>query len=78
MLKIDNLSNEIDMTAVRGGDSGSAVQNVIEQGQNIWAPVAVDGSGGPTNTHVTVNASQNACIWNDIRNGDLFRIAFPA
>jgi hypothetical protein len=78
MLKIDNLSNEIDMTAVRGGDSGTALTNEIVQGQNICVPVATDGSGGPTNTHVTVNASQNACIWNDIRNGDLFRIAFPA
>jgi hypothetical protein len=72
MLKIQNLSKEIDMTAVRGGDSGTAVDNGIAQLQNMWVPVCVAGNNGPTNSFVHVNGSQKASVSNDLTNGDRF------
>jgi hypothetical protein len=72
MLKIDNLSNEIDMTAVRGGDSGLSLLNGFGQEQALCVPVLVAGNNGPTNSFVHVNGSQKASVSNDLTNGDRF------
>ena len=73
-MRIENLSKELDtetMTAVRGGDNGNSATNTIGQVMNISAPVA-SLSGGPSNTSVHVNGTQNASIWNDQDAGDAF------
>jgi len=76
---IENLSKELDtktMSAVRGGDNGNSATNTIGQALNLSAPVAV-GAGGPSNTDVHVNGTQNATIWNDQFAGDSFFALFP-
>jgi hypothetical protein len=76
---IKDLSKTLDtqsMTAVRGGDNGNSVTNTIGQVQNLSVPVAV-GVGGPSNTSVHVNGTQNASIWNDQFAGDSFLALFP-
>ena len=80
-MQIDNLSKEKeldkkDMSAVRGGDNGNSANNTIGQVLNLSAPVAV-GAGGPSNTDVHVNGTQNASIWNYQDAGDSFRALFP-
>ena len=77
---IENLSKELDtkaMSEVRGGDNGNSATNVIGQAQNLYVPVAV-GAGGPSNTNVHVNGTQDASIWNDQDAGDSFRTLFPS
>ena len=79
-MRIENLSKELDtktMTAVRGGDNGNSATNTIGQVLNLSVPVAV-GAGGPSNTDVHVNGTQNASIWNDQDAGDSFRALFPS
>lgn len=79
-MRIENLSKELDtkaLTAVRGGDNGNSVVNTIGQQQSLYVPVAV-GAGGPANTSVHVNGTQNASIWNDQFGGDSFRALFPS
>ena len=76
---IENLSKELDtkaMTAVRGGDNGNSASNTIGQALYLSVPVAVD-AGGPSNTNVHVNGTQNATIWNDQYAGDSFLALFP-
>ncbi len=76
---IQDLSKELDarsMTAVIGGDNGNAATNTIGQVLNQSVPVAV-GVGGPANTNVHVNGTQNATIWNYQDAGDSFRTLFP-
>ena len=76
---IENLSKDLDtqtMTAVRGGDNGNSATNLIGQKLNLYVPVAV-GAGGPANTNVHVNGTQDATIWNDQYAGDSFLALFP-
>ena len=76
---IQDLSKELDtetMTAVRGGDNGNSATNVIGQVLNQSVPTAVL-AGGPSNTNVHVNGTQNATIWNYQDAGDSFRTLFP-
>jgi hypothetical protein len=75
---IQDLSKELDtqaMTAVRGGDNGNSATNTIGQEMKLYVPVGV-GAGGPANTNVHVNGTQNGSIWNDQYAGDSF-LAFP-
>ena len=77
---IRDLSKELDtetMTAVRGGDNGNSANNTIGQVLNLSVPVAV-GAGGPSNTNVHVNGTQDASIWNEQFGGDAFLALFPA
>ena len=76
---IQDLSKELDaksMTAVIGGDNGNAATNTIGQVLNQSVPSAI-GVGGPANTNVHVNGTQNATIWNYQDAGDSFRTLFP-
>ncbi len=76
---IKNLSKELDtatMTTGRGGDNANSATNTIGQVLNLSAPVAV-GAGGPSNTSVHVDGTQNARIWNDQDAGDSFLALFP-
>ena len=76
---IQDLSKELDtktMSAVRGGDNGNSANNTIGQLMNLSVPVAV-GAGGPSNTNVHVNGTQDASIWNDQFAGDSFFALFP-
>jgi len=78
-MQIKDLSRELDtetMTAVRGGDNGNSATNEIGQVMNLSVPVAV-GVGGPGNTNVHVNSTQNARIWNDQYAGDSFLALLP-
>jgi hypothetical protein len=78
-MQIKDLSKDLDqaeMTAVHGGDNGSSATNVIGQAMNLSVPVAV-GVGGPANTNVHVNGTQNASILNDQIAGDSFLAEFP-
>ncbi len=75
---IRDLTKELDtqaMTSVRGGDNGNAAKNTIGQEMSLAVPTAV-GVGGPSNTNVHVNGTQNASIWNDQYAGDSF-LALP-
>jgi hypothetical protein len=77
---IQDLSKELDtaaMTAVRGGDNGNSATNTVGQILNLSAPVAVL-SGGPSNTDVHVNGTQNATILNEQEAGDAFSVLFPS
>jgi hypothetical protein len=79
-MKIQDLSKALDsktMTAVRGGDNGNSATNVIGQVLNLSAPVA-SLSGGPSNTSVHVNGTQNASIWNSQFGGDSFLALIPS
>jgi len=73
---IQDLSKELDakaLSAVQGGNNGSAADNTIGQVMNLSVPVVV-GAAGPANTNVSVTGTQNATILNDQRAGDLFAI----
>ncbi len=75
-MRIENLSKEIDLTAVRGGDNGNSVANQIGHKQSIFAPVTVLGGG---NTDVHVNGVQNAGAWTDQVAGDSYFVGlFPS
>jgi len=76
---INDLSKELDsraMTAVRGGDNATSATNVVGQLMNITAPIGV-AAGGPANTDVHVNGTQNATICNQQFAGDSFLALFP-
>ncbi len=76
-MRIENLSQELDtrtMTTVRGGDNGSAGTNYIGQALNLSVPVGIL-AGGPSNSFVKVNGTQNANIWNDQVAGDSYLAA---
>ena len=78
-MKIQDLSKELDtktMKAVRGGDNGNSATNAIGQVMNLSVPVAVL-SGGPSNSNVHVNGTQNAGIWNSQIGGDSFLALLP-
>jgi hypothetical protein len=64
------------MTAVRGGDNGSAATNAIGQAMGLSVPVVV-GATGPANTSVHVNGTQNATVLNDQFAGDSFLAVLP-
>jgi hypothetical protein len=77
-MKIENLSKDLDttaMTAVRGGDAGNSATNTIGQVTNLCVPVSVAGCG-PSNTSVHVDSTQNAKIWNEQFAGDSYLAAF--
>jgi len=75
-MQIQDLSKELDtqaMTAVRGGDNGTASASTILQEMGISAPVAVGyGAGSAGNTFVNVNGSQTGDISNHQTSGDKF------
>jgi len=78
-MQIQDLNKDLDakeMTEVRGGDNGNSANNTIGQVLNIAAPVAV-GAGGPSNTSVHVDGTQNASIFNDQFAGDSFLAEIP-
>ena len=79
-MKIQDLSKVLDtksMSAVRGGDNGNSATNVIGQVLNLSAPVATL-SGGPSNTSVHVNGTQNAYVDNYQVAGDSFFALLPS
>ena len=79
-MKIQDLSKTLDtktMAAVRGGDNGGSVTNSICQALNLSVPVASQ-AGGPSNTSVHVNGTQNASIWNSQFGGDSFLALIPS
>jgi hypothetical protein len=76
---IQDLTQELDtraMIAVRGGDNGNSTVNTLGQVMNLSAPVSVL-SGGPSNTSVHVNGTQNAGIWNSQIAGDSYTALLP-
>jgi hypothetical protein len=78
-MQIENLSKELDtksMTEVRGGDNGNSATNQIGQVMNLSVPVCVL-SGGPSNTSVDVDATQNAKVFNSQNGGDAFLALLP-
>jgi hypothetical protein len=78
-MRIDNLSHELDsetLTAVRGGNNGSSSTNYIGQALDLSVPVAIM-AGGPSNSNVKVNGTQNAGIWNDQFAGDSYLALLP-
>jgi hypothetical protein len=78
-MKIQDLSKDLDtqnMSAVRGGDNGNSVSNIIGQVQNLSAPVFV-GAAGPANTDVHVNGTQKGSICNDQFAGDSYLALLP-
>ena len=78
-MKIQDLSKELDtktMKTVRGGDNGNSATNAIGQAMNLSVPVAVL-SGGPSNSNVHVNGTQNAGISNVQFSGDSYLALFP-
>jgi len=79
-MKIQDLSKALDaktMTSVRGGDNGNSATNTIGQAMNLVVPVA-SLSGGPSNTSVHVNGTQNAGISNLQFSGDSYVLGlFP-
>jgi hypothetical protein len=78
-MKIENLSKDLDaktLSAVRGGENGNSAVNTIGQVANLTVPVSVL-SGGPSNTNVHVDSTQNAKIWNDQFGGDSFFALLP-
>jgi len=78
-MKIQDLSKELDtktMKTVRGGDNGNSATNTIGQVMNLSVPVAVL-SGGPSNSNVHVNGTQNAGISNVQFSGDSYLALFP-
>ena len=79
-MKIQDLSKELDaktLSAVRGGNNGNSVSNIIGQASMMSVPVAV-GAAGPANTYVHVNGTQNALIGNDQIAGDTFLALLPS
>jgi hypothetical protein len=78
-MKIQDLSKELDtktMQAVRGGDNGTSATNTIGQVMNLCVPVSIQ-SGGPSNSNVHVNGTQNAGISNVQFSGDSYLALFP-
>jgi hypothetical protein len=78
-MKIQDLSKDLDtktMTAVRGGDNGNSATNTIGQALKLSVPVGVL-SGGPSNTSVHVNGTQNAQICNNQIGGDSYFALLP-
>jgi len=78
-MKIQDLSKELDtktMKTVRGGDNGNSATNAIGQVMNLSVPVAIL-SGGPSNSNVHVNGTQNAGISNLQFSGDSYLALFP-
>ena len=75
-MKIQDLSKTLDsksMTAVIGGDNGTAATSSILQAMGIDAPVLVGyGAGSAGNTFVHVDGTQNASIVNHQNSGDKF------
>jgi len=75
-MQIQDLSKELDtqaMTAVRGGDNGTAATSNILQQMGISAPVLVSyGAGSAGNTFVHVDGSQDGDISNHQTSGDKF------
>jgi hypothetical protein len=75
-MKIQDLSKELDaqsLSAVRGGDNGNSLTNLIGQVSAISVPVEVGyGAGSAGNTFVHVDGSQNAGISNQQTSGDKF------
>jgi hypothetical protein len=73
---IKDISKELDsqaMSAVRGGDNGTAATSNLLQAMGISAPVLVGyGAGSAGNTFVHVNATQNAGISTHQTSGDQF------
>jgi hypothetical protein len=73
---IKDLSKELSaeaMTAVRGGDNGTAATSNILQAMGINAPVLVGyGAGSAGNTFVHVDGSQTADVSNHQTSGDKF------
>jgi hypothetical protein len=73
---IKDLTKELDtkaMSAVRGGDNGTAATSNLLQEMGISAPVLVGyGAGSAGNTFVHVDGSQNAAISNHQTSGDKF------
>jgi len=79
-MQIENLNKDLDtkeMTEVRGGENGNSAVNTIGQLTNLTVPVGVL-SGGPSNTSVSVDSTQNAKIWNEQEAGDSFEALLPA
>ena len=78
---IQDLSKELDsksLSAVRGGDNGNSVSNIIGQEMALSVPVAV-GVAGPANTNVHVNGTQNSSIGTFQYGGDsYFAGLFPS
>jgi hypothetical protein len=78
-MKIQDLSKELDtktMKTVRGGDNGNSATNAIGQVMNLSVPVSIL-SGGPSNSNVHVNGTQNAGISNVQYSGDSYLALFP-
>jgi hypothetical protein len=78
-MKIQDLSKELDtktMKTLRGGDNGNSATNAIGQVMNLSVPVGVL-SGGPANSNVHVNGTQNAGISNVQYSGDSYLALFP-
>ena len=78
-MKIQDLSKALDsktMTAVRGGDNGTSATNAVGQVMNLSVPVCIL-SGGPSNSNVHVNGTQNAGISNVQFSGDSYLALFP-
>ena len=78
-MKIQDLSKELDtktMKTVRGGDNGNSATNTIGQAMNLSVPVSIL-SGGPSNSNVHVNGTQNAGISNVQFSGDSYLALFP-
>jgi len=78
-MKIENLSKDLDakaLSAVHGGNDGNSAVNTIGQVTNLTVPVSVL-SGGPSNTSVHVDSTQNAKIYNEQFSGDTFIAGLP-
>jgi hypothetical protein len=73
---IKDLSKELDakaMSAVRGGDNGTAATSNLLQEMGISAPVQVGyGAGSAGNTFVHVDGTQNGSISTHQTSGDKF------
>ena len=78
-MKIQDLSKVLDtktMKTVRGGDNGNSATNAIGQVMNLSVPVGIL-SGGPSNSNVHVNGTQNAQVWNSQIAGDSYLALLP-
>ncbi len=75
-MQIENLSKELDLTAVRGGDNSNSAVNAIGQQSKIAVPVGV--LGGMGNTSVHVKGSQNSDVGTVQYAGDSLLALFPS
>ena len=75
-MMIKDLSKALDtkaMSAVRGGDNGTAATSNLLQEMGISAPVLVGyGAGSAGNTFVHVDGTQNGSISTHQNSGDKF------